>query len=63
MPFDPQWNYRFPYRLEYPEDHYKYTKMVYEQFLDVANDDWRILVVELRSDEEGPTVAEQCADL
>jgi hypothetical protein len=37
--------------------------MVYEQFLDVANDDWRILVVELGSDEEGPTVAEQCAAL
>ena len=26
FPSDPQWYYRFPYRKEYPEDHYKYSK-------------------------------------
>ena len=44
MPDDPQWNYRFPYREKYPEDLYKYTKILYEQFLDPTVDDWQVLV-------------------
>jgi len=46
MPLDPQWDYRFPYRHEFPEDHYKYTKMLFEYFLDPAFDDWLVMVVE-----------------
>ncbi len=46
MPLDPQWNYRFPLRHEYPEDHEKYTRMLLEYFLDPAYDDWVVMVVE-----------------
>lgn len=46
MPLDPQWDYRFPWRHEFPEDHYKYTRMLFELFLDPAYDDWVVMVVE-----------------
>ncbi|KAK4465877.1 hypothetical protein QBC42DRAFT_260594, partial [Cladorrhinum samala] len=42
----PQWDYRFPYRHQFPEDHYKYTRMLFEYFLDPAFDDWKVMVVE-----------------
>ena len=66
MPFDPQWNYRFPYRLDFPKDHYQNTKLLYEHFLNAANADWRVLVVELSSagdEDEAPTVAQQVTAL
>jgi hypothetical protein len=47
MPFDPQWTYRYPYREQFPNDHYKYTEMLYDQFANIENDDWRLVVVEL----------------
>ncbi|KAK0645706.1 hypothetical protein B0T16DRAFT_436825 [Cercophora newfieldiana] len=46
MPQDPAWVYRFPYRREYPQDHYKYTRMLFEYFLDPAYDDWVVMVIE-----------------
>ncbi|KAK4183082.1 hypothetical protein QBC35DRAFT_130313 [Podospora australis] len=46
MPLDPQWNYRFPYRGKYPDDHYKYTKLLFQYFLDPSYDDWTVMVVE-----------------
>lgn len=46
MPLDPQWDYRFPWRNEFPEDHYKYTRMLFEYFLDPTYDDWLVMVVE-----------------
>lgn len=46
MPLDPQWDYRFPWRHEYPEDHYKYTRMLFEYFLDPEYDDWVVMVIE-----------------
>lgn len=46
MPLDPQWDYRFPHRHEYPEDHYKFTRLLFEYFLDPAYDDWQVMVVE-----------------
>ena len=33
FPRDPQWTYRHPYRLDFPEDHYKYTRMRYADIL------------------------------
>ena len=33
FPLDPQWNYRFPYRLQFPKDHYEYTRMYYADAL------------------------------
>jgi len=55
MPYDPQWNYRFPYRHLFPEDHYKYNRMLYEQFTDPANDDWRVVVAEATSPDNRQT--------
>lgn len=46
MPLDPQWDYRFPLRKEFPEDHYKYTRMLFEYFLDPLFDDWTVMVIE-----------------
>ncbi|KAK4199997.1 hypothetical protein QBC40DRAFT_201648 [Triangularia verruculosa] len=46
MPLDPQWDYRFPYRHEFPDDHYKFTRLLFEYFLDPAYDDWQVMVVE-----------------
>jgi hypothetical protein len=36
MPMDPQWNYRFPRRREFPEDHWRCTRKMME---DLINDD------------------------
>ncbi|KAK3905629.1 hypothetical protein C8A05DRAFT_41430 [Staphylotrichum tortipilum] len=55
MPLDPQWPYRFPYRHRYPVDHYKYTRMLIEYFLDPAYDDWLVMVVEDSPEPGGPT--------
>ncbi|KAK3390098.1 hypothetical protein B0H63DRAFT_464781 [Podospora didyma] len=48
MPLDPQWNYRFPpaLRQKYPDDHRKYTRMLFEYFLDQSYTDWCVMVVE-----------------
>ncbi|KAK0665619.1 hypothetical protein QBC41DRAFT_11734 [Cercophora samala] len=46
MPLDPQWDYRFPYRDKFPEDHYRFTRLLFEYFLDPAYDDWQVMVVE-----------------
>ena len=46
MPLDPQWDYRFPLRKQFPDDHYKYTRMLFEYFLDPLFDDWAVMVVE-----------------
>ncbi|KAL2200789.1 hypothetical protein P885DRAFT_66416 [Corynascus similis CBS 632.67] len=54
MPLDPQWDYRFPYRHQYPEDHYKYTRMLIEYFLDPLYDDWLVMVVEDSLEPGGP---------
>lgn len=48
MPDDPQWDYRFPKRREFPDDHKKYTKMLMQHFLDPKLDDWAVMVVEDR---------------
>jgi hypothetical protein len=31
---DPELDYRFPYRMKYPEDNWKWTKRQYEEYLD-----------------------------
>ena len=54
MPLDPQWDYRFPYCCEYPDDHYKYTKMLFEYFLDPSYDDWLVMVIEDSLELGGP---------
>ncbi|TQV89936.1 hypothetical protein V2A60_002529 [Cordyceps javanica] len=34
MPMDPQWDYRFPLRKQYPEDNYGYTRLMMKSFLE-----------------------------
>jgi hypothetical protein len=47
MQFDPSWDYIYARRKEFPDDHYENTKMIYKQFLDPANSDWQVRIVEL----------------
>lgn len=49
MPLDPQWNYRFPYRHTYPKDHRKFTKLLFQFFIDPSYDDWHVMVAEAPS--------------
>ncbi|KAK1754147.1 hypothetical protein QBC47DRAFT_302927 [Echria macrotheca] len=44
MPLDPQWEYRFPLRDDYPDDHLKYSRMLIKCFLEY--DDWTLIVTE-----------------
>ncbi|KAK3933868.1 hypothetical protein QBC46DRAFT_274929 [Diplogelasinospora grovesii] len=47
MPGDPQWNWRFPYRPQYPKDHIQFTKLLVGIFLDPKYDDWHVMVSEV----------------
>ncbi|KAL4780649.1 hypothetical protein BJX76DRAFT_37863 [Aspergillus varians] len=55
MPLDPQWDWRFPYRHELPEDNREYTRMLFEYFLSPEWDDWIVFVVEVPSSQDSPT--------
>jgi hypothetical protein len=33
FPDDPEWNYRFPYRSDYPKDNWKWTRRDYQLYL------------------------------
>ncbi|KAF5675404.1 gnat family protein [Fusarium circinatum] len=41
MAHDPQWNYRFVHKDEFPDDHRKFTRLLYQQFISPLNDDSR----------------------
>lgn len=56
MPHDPQWNYRFPYRTEHAEDHLKYTKLLFQFFIDPSYDDWHVMVAEAPSLEDSSVI-------
>lgn len=54
MPHEPHWNYRFVHKDEFPDDHRKLTRLLYEQFISPANDDWHVMVAEVSlPDHEG----------
>ncbi|KAM0424266.1 hypothetical protein ACHAPT_010411 [Fusarium lateritium] len=36
FPYDEQFAYRYPYREKYPEDHYKYTRLYYAEYLNTT---------------------------
>jgi hypothetical protein len=58
MEDDPMQGYLYPNRYKFPVDHYNNTKATYEQFLDPNNDDWCVLLVELKlRKEHSQTVA------
>jgi hypothetical protein len=46
MPQDPQWNWRFPYRLQFPEDTRDFTRVKYEEFLRNADGQWLVMLAE-----------------
>lgn len=46
MPYDPSWpSYRFPYRLEYAEDHRKYNGDLIRRFISPDHEDWVVMVI------------------
>lgn len=47
------WNYRFPYRHEFPEDHRRFMGLLVRTWLEPANDDWVVFVSETRADDQG----------
>lgn len=49
---DPNWDFIFSYRHEYPEDYYKYTKIVFESYLRPGRDDKKVMVIEAPSHED-----------
>ena len=53
FPDDPQWDYRFPHRKEFPEDNYKCTKELYKSMLDI--DDIVINVITTSTKENNET--------
>ena len=54
FPLDPQWNYRYPYREQYPKVHYDCCRQRWEEWLAASRTpDCMILVVEGPSDENG----------
>lgn len=53
MPLDPQWNWRFSNRFQYPDDHVMHTKATYQSFLENPAR-WRVTVAELRSSSSRP---------
>jgi hypothetical protein len=61
FPHDPQWAYRYPHAKRFPEDHHKYTKLRYGEWL-AANEGHRyvIMVAECPSLED-PSVSKVVA--
>jgi hypothetical protein len=48
MPMDPQWNWRFPYRLQFPEDTRRFTRTRYEEFLRDGKGHWLVTLAEYK---------------
>jgi len=52
MPSDPQWNWRFPHRHQYPEDTRHFTRQKYREFLEDKTGRWQVMMVEGVSDKD-----------
>lgn len=48
MPSDPQWDWRFPYRFEFPDDTRLFTRMKYEDFVRNTDGEWLVMLAECR---------------
>ena len=57
MPKDPQWSWRFPGRLLFPEDHRLATRQKFEEFLTDESGAWLLFVAEKRSKSKPQVVA------
>jgi ribosomal protein S18 acetylase RimI-like enzyme len=44
MPYDPEWNYRYAHKEEFPDDHARCTRLIYEWYISPANDDRLVTV-------------------
>lgn len=54
MPMDPQWDYRFPRRKEFPEDNWNHTRLAYKNLLETPGN--IINVVTVQSEKDGEMV-------
>lgn len=52
MPMDPQWNWRFPHRLQFPEDTRRFTRQKYREFLEDKTGRWQVMVAEIASEND-----------
>jgi hypothetical protein len=48
MPQDPQWDWRFPHRLQFPDDTRRFTRIKYEEFLTNTDGEWLVILAEHR---------------
>jgi hypothetical protein len=46
MPMDPQWNWRFPHRLQFPEDTRHFTRQKYREFLEDKTGRWQVMLAD-----------------
>jgi hypothetical protein len=55
MPMDPQWDYRYPHRLEYPDEHRICTRERWERFFrpDPSGGRWVVLFIDYSNDSVG----------
>ena len=54
FPFDPQWPYRYPYREEYPDEHYHYVRLGLEEYLARAAEKANEIMVVEAPDKDNP---------
>lgn len=57
MPMDPQWDYRYPHRLEYPDEHRICTRERWERFFrpDPSGGRWVVLFIDYSNDSSHST--------
>ncbi|KAI9775594.1 MAG: hypothetical protein M1839_000995 [Geoglossum umbratile] len=63
MPMDPQWDYRFPRRKEYPQDTSYWTRRQYEDYLDSTKPKYctMVIAVDVDGDECNPPASKPVA--
>ncbi|OAP64295.1 hypothetical protein AYL99_00267 [Fonsecaea erecta] len=52
MPLDPQWNYRYRHRKEYPKDHEKYIRRKWQKYFDNNDGKWTVNLIDMPSNED-----------
>lgn len=54
FPMDPQWDYRFPHRKEFPTDNWNCTRLMYKTLLETSGNVINVITVPTKKD--GATV-------
>lgn len=52
FPLDPQWDYRFPRRKEYPKDHWNCTRSMYRTYMETPGNIINIITIPTEKDGE-----------